>query len=301
MQLEKCIYFSSLVVLAVLFTGCGNGQQKLLQEQTVIAEDTDARVMGSTSEASNQERDFQYISHRGCCDTIPENTAKALSHALDMGFDGVELDVWEAESGELFVFHDATLARMCNCEKYIWEMSTDNRNLYPIQYKEEEVTTVIPTLGEVLDALKDRQCPIYLHIKIDEEEGHYFSQEAANEVAALLRERNLVENTIIFSTYQDTVVKLFFDKGLHLGYITGQTDRAVLDEKIAWCVKNQVETLILYKMDGIKMKENGAGLVEACHKNGLSVGVYKVKTQEDEQMLLETGADFSISSESFFE
>lgn len=268
-----------------------------------------ATFMGhsDTEQKEKAAGNFLYISHRGGCDLIPENTREAFTHALDMGFDGVELDVWETDSGELLVFHDATLERMCNSEGYIWEVSTQNRNQYPIQFDnddgdshDENKNILIPTLEEVLDVLKDKQCPIYLHIKIDKGEEHYFSAEAAKQVATLLKEREMVERAIVFSTYQNIVMSLFFNQGLHLGHITGQTEREKLDKRIAWCVENHVETLILYKMDGIKLEENGADLVKACHDKGLSVGVYKVTTKEDEMLLIETGADFSISMKAFF-
>ena len=96
-------------------------------------------------------------------------------------------------------------------------------------------------------------------------------------------------------------MKLFLNRGLHLGYITGQTDREMLDSKVAWCVENNVGTLILYKMDAMKQMEDGASFVKFCHDNGVSVGVYKVKTWEEEEILMETGADFSISQKRFFE
>lgn len=282
-KIKKMFLRVAVVLSAFIFIGCSDKGQDAVEEQETAG--------------------FMYISHRGGCDSIPENTGEALIHALDRGFDGVELDVWETNSGELLVFHDATLERMCNSEKYIWEISTENRNQYPIQFESDEKGNVdipIPTLGEVLDALKDKRCPIYLHIKIDKDAEHYFSKEAADQVVVLLKERDLVENAIIFSTYQDIVMGLFLNQNLHLGYITGQTEREVLNDKIAWCVENNVETLILYKMDGIKLEENGADLVKACHEQGLSVGVYKVKTKEDEQILIETGADFSISKKAFF-
>lgn len=272
-KLSKVIFSCVAAVSVLLCMGCGEVQQK--------------------------DSNFQYISHRGGCDSFPENTKESLVYALDSGFDGVELDVWETDSGELFVFHDPTLDRMCGSEKYIWEISTKNRNQYPILY-ENSKPVVIPTLKEVLDALKDRNCPIYLHIKIDKDAKHYFSQDAAKNVVELLKEMNLTENTVIFSTHQKRVMGLFLNQDLNLGYITGQTERKVLEEKIAWCVENHVHTLILYQMYGIKQEENGADFVKQCHENGLSVGVYKVKTQEDEKILIKTGADFSISQKDFF-
>lgn len=286
MKLKKMI--CGLVVFMLVFsTGCGA-----------------AGEAGDKKKTGNRAENFSYISHRGACDSIPENTVEAFSYAMDRGFDGIEMDVWETDSGDLLVFHDATLERMCNSDKYIWEISEADRNQYPIQFETTEKkkkTDVIPTLAESLDVLKDKNCPVYLHIKIDTDAKHYFSEQAADKVVALLEERNMTNNTIIFSTHQNRVMSLFTGRNLNLGYITGQTDRKVLQERMDWCEENKVGHLILYKIDGIRMEENGADLVKECHDRGFSVGVYKVNTKDDEQFLIETGADFSISGKAFFE
>lgn len=44
---------------------------------------------------------------------IPENTVAAMKHALACGADVLEFDVWLTADGQVVVFHDATLARMC--------------------------------------------------------------------------------------------------------------------------------------------------------------------------------------------
>ncbi len=44
---------------------------------------------------------------------IPENTVAAFKHALACGADVLEFDVWLTADGQVAVFHDATLARMC--------------------------------------------------------------------------------------------------------------------------------------------------------------------------------------------
>lgn len=248
--------------------------------------------------ARQRNSNFLYISHRGGEGPIPENTVEALADALGSGFGGVELDVWETDSGELLVFHDPTLERMCGSDKNIWEISTANRNMYPM--KSGGKTYLIPTLEEVLDAVKDKDGAIYLHIKIDKTAKHYFSEDAAGQVIQMLREKNLVKNSVVFATHRKRVLGLFAGSGVNLGYITGQTERKVLEERMAWCVENNVQTLILYKMDGIKQRENGADLVNDCHEKGLSIGVYKVTNRNDEKFLIRTGADFSISMKAFF-
>ncbi len=49
------------------------------------------------------------IAHRGGADLWPENTMAAFRGALDLGCDGMELDVHLSRDGELVVFHDEAL------------------------------------------------------------------------------------------------------------------------------------------------------------------------------------------------
>ncbi len=51
--------------------------------------------------------------HRGACGCEPENTVRSVRRALELGADGVEVDVYLA-GGELMVIHDDTLERTTN-------------------------------------------------------------------------------------------------------------------------------------------------------------------------------------------
>ena len=50
------------------------------------------------------------LAHRGACLVEPENTLAAFVRALELGADGVELDVHRSRDGELVVHHDADAA-----------------------------------------------------------------------------------------------------------------------------------------------------------------------------------------------
>ena len=49
--------------------------------------------------------------HRGASGYAPENTLEAFRKAIEMGADGVELDVQLTKDGELVVIHDETVDR----------------------------------------------------------------------------------------------------------------------------------------------------------------------------------------------
>jgi glycerophosphoryl diester phosphodiesterase len=53
------------------------------------------------------------LGHRGASADLPENSIRAFERAMQDGADGVELDVMRCKSGEVVVFHDDDLQRLC--------------------------------------------------------------------------------------------------------------------------------------------------------------------------------------------
>jgi glycerophosphoryl diester phosphodiesterase len=53
------------------------------------------------------------IGHRGAAASCPENTLLSFGAARDAGAGMIEFDVQQSSDGELFVFHDHTLDRLC--------------------------------------------------------------------------------------------------------------------------------------------------------------------------------------------
>ena len=99
------------------------------------------------------------IGHRGAKGYIAENTLESIQKAMDLGVDGVEIDVHICQTGELVAFHDFTLERLTGvpgeiATKSLKELKTLNVNG---QFR-------IPTLLEVLDLI-DRKCMLNIELK----------------------------------------------------------------------------------------------------------------------------------------
>jgi glycerophosphoryl diester phosphodiesterase len=103
---------------------------------------------------------FAYA-HRGLWGgpRVPENSAAAFHSARTQGV-GVELDVRLSSDGVPFVFHDATLERMCGKGAALGSLPADElaRILLPNGYS-------IPKLGDVLDIMEDQ--PVLIELKVD--------------------------------------------------------------------------------------------------------------------------------------
>ena len=86
------------------------------------------------------------IGHRGARGHVAENTLASVNKALELGVDGIEIDVFLCASGELVVFHDKTLEKLTDAEGYIEDLSLDSIKKITVLGREP-----IPTLNEVLD------------------------------------------------------------------------------------------------------------------------------------------------------
>jgi glycerophosphoryl diester phosphodiesterase len=87
------------------------------------------------------------IAHRGFSSRHLENTLAAVRAALELGVDLVEIDVQETRDGELIVFHDYRLNRICGARGRV-----RHKTLEEIQ----QLNPQVPTLREVLTACQGR-------------------------------------------------------------------------------------------------------------------------------------------------
>jgi glycerophosphoryl diester phosphodiesterase len=98
--------------------------------------------------------DVSVIAHRGFAGVYPENTCAAFERAVGgpARVDMVELDVMPCATGELVVFHDATLGRLTDAsdrwrERTVWETPFEVLRGFDVLGSGQSV----PLLSEVLD------------------------------------------------------------------------------------------------------------------------------------------------------
>lgn len=98
--------------------------------------------------------------HRGLHDeTHAENSMSAFRLAVEHGF-GIELDVRLSRDGEVMVFHDDTLLRVCGDERAVIDLTAEELSHMSLSGTDEGV----PTLCEVLKMVGGR-VPILVEIK----------------------------------------------------------------------------------------------------------------------------------------
>lgn len=103
------------------------------------------------------------FAHRGYHDIghqIPENSIPAFRAAIQHGY-GIELDIHLSRDGQLVVFHDDTLERICGCDRVIEELTYNELAQYRLLGTNER----IPLFKEVLSVV-DSQVPLLIELKI---------------------------------------------------------------------------------------------------------------------------------------
>jgi glycerophosphoryl diester phosphodiesterase len=131
--------------------------------------------------------------HRGAGYLEPENSIKAFKRAIEIGLDGVELDVWLTKDNVAVVVHGydgGVIHFVDDVKEVIHTIESKDLEKYTLKNGEK-----IPTLSEVLDVCKDKVC---INIELKETNSDVISV-----VLDLLIEKNMLEQ-ITFSSFIHT-------------------------------------------------------------------------------------------------
>ncbi len=104
----------------------------------------------------------RYVAHRGLHsikEGTPENSLAAFYEAITHGY-AIELDLHITADGEIVVFHDDNLKRMCGVDGKLAEMTLEELKRLRLADTDER----IPTFKEVL-ALVDGAVPLLIELK----------------------------------------------------------------------------------------------------------------------------------------
>lgn len=102
------------------------------------------------------------FAHRGLYTrdkAIPENSLQAFALAIQAGY-GIELDVQLSRDGQLVVFHDDTLDRVCGVSKRVDDLTYQELQELSLSGSEQR----IPLFSDVLDLISGQQ-PLIVELK----------------------------------------------------------------------------------------------------------------------------------------
>ncbi len=108
------------------------------------------------------------IGHRGNPSQAPENSLSGFIAAYENGADVFEVDVEITQDGEIIIMHDNTLNRTTNYTgaKVVNQMTLEEIKSYNLKALNGSISDEkVPTLREVLDEFKDKDCKIFVEFK----------------------------------------------------------------------------------------------------------------------------------------
>lgn len=136
------------------------------------------------------------IAHRGASRMAPENTLAAFRKALELGADGIELDVRLCADGVPVVIHDATVDATTDGTGRVNAMTLAQLKRLDAgsSFSPSFVGQKIPALAEVLETLGDK-----LLVNIELKAGTAFEHGLEQSVIDLIEEYSAAEHLLLSS------------------------------------------------------------------------------------------------------
>ncbi|MFC4544115.1 glycerophosphodiester phosphodiesterase [Halosolutus amylolyticus] len=226
-------------------------------------------LIGSGSVTSDRP---QIVGHRGAEGLAPPNTEAAIRRALEVGVDGVELDVRRTSDGELLLFHDPVLD--WDSTGHGWIRNTPWDEIEGAQVDGEPLVT----LDRALETIAPSDASIYLELK----DGGY-----TDAVLETVAEHGLTDRTTIIA-FDAPVLDPAQGAGVSTGLV-GSVPTPWLAEDAAAAGADAAFTH--YAPHGVPT------FVDETRERGLTAGVWKlVDTKETIRDVLEHDLDVLVTN-----
>jgi len=218
------------------------------------------------------------IGHRGAATLCPENTLRSVIVARDVGALMIELDVQQSTDGELFVFHDDTLARLCGEEAAVASLSWGDLATKIVGSWQGEPLT-IPRLTEIFTRLRRS---VFYNIEVKTDTVQYPGIEAR--LTALVAAENLVERVLISSFYHESLrLVRQSDSRLSLGLLLNREQAKRLGSPTAIVARARELSCFSVHPD-FRVLRQWPDLVVACHTASLRVFPWTIDDPQDWQV-----------------
>ena len=142
---------------------------------------------------------MKIIAHRGFSGVYPENTMLAFRKAIEIGADGIELDVHLSKDGQVMIIHDEALKRTTGLDGVISDdTSAELEKISAGKTKNDEFGfTPIPSLEEYLAFMAEHRDKI---TNIELKTAPVYYPEIEEKTLELVRKFDLEKN-IIYSSF----------------------------------------------------------------------------------------------------
>jgi len=214
----------------------------------------------------------------------PENTMPAFEKAVEMGADGIELDVQLTKDGKIVIIHDETINRVSDGEGWVKDFTLKELKKFSFSKIHPEYGFVeIPTLEEFFEMMQGNNLDINIELKT----GFIFYEGLEEKTAALAKKMRM-EERIIYSSFNhysvQKIKKLAPMSKTGLLFTDGFIGVPVYGKNLEVNALHPRRHLLQYP-----------GFIEECKRQNLELNVWTVDAKIDMKKMCELSVDAFIT------
>jgi len=219
---------------------------------------------------------FLKIGHRGAKGHLPENTLASFAKSLELGANGIELDVHVCATGELVVIHDFTVDRVTNGSGEVHKISLQELKALTIDGEHS-----IPTLDEVFNRV-GKQCFVNIEMK-----GRHTAKPVSEFIDRYVADKGYAYTDFIASSFQREELQVMseINNKIPIGVLT----QASVTQAWQWAVEFKAKAI--HPHFTLLTESN----VNKAQQAGLKVYTWTINEPEDIERIKAYGVDGIIS------
>ncbi len=225
------------------------------------------------------------FAHRGFSGKYPENTILAFKKAIEVGIDGIELDVQLTSDGEVVIIHDEKVDRTTDGEGLVVSYTLEELKKLDASYiyTGKMGFNPIPTLREYFELVKDE--PLVTNIELKTGINEYPGLEA--KVYDLIKEYHLEDRIIISSFNHYSVLRM---KEIAPELVYGFLSDTWIHNPGAYTKSHEVAC---YHPSFVQLKQD---IVDEIKAAGIIINTWTVNTEEQIRDMYTKGIDTVIGN-----
>ena len=215
--------------------------------------------------------------HRGAKGHYAENTLGSIKKAIELGVDGIEIDVFRCATGELVVFHDQKIDSLTDGEGLIELLSLDSIKKLNVLGVEK-----IPTLSEVMDLVN---AEVVLNIELKGSNTSFLTHQL---LKSYFESSSWTPNKVFISSFNWDELRAFhqLNKEVKVAVLIEETD-PINAIKIA----KEINAFAINSEHSLLNKEN----ISKIKSENLKVYAWTVNKSKDIKRMKTLGVDGIIS------
>ena len=204
------------------------------------------------------------IGHRGSKGYVAENTLESIDHAILLGVDGIEIDIFKCSSGELVLSHENDLKRLTGKSGQLEKLTLGELKKFLVVGKYK-----IPTLADVLTRIEK---PLFVNIEL---KGLNTAQATSKIIADISTSTSWSLEHFIVSSFNWDELELFrsIDKNTSVGVLVSKS--MSINEAIEFGKKINAQAI----HPNFKLLNNKT--VKKIKKNGFKIYTWTVNNEDD--------------------